>query len=111
LCSSREVALTNLIKILSHYYCGFFFEKSDAAQEALLQLLLRSIRKPGSLHESVLATKAIALTFVNGSGASEGELEDYYSMVLHYLKDSIKDSPDVELKCQVRYLFPVSIIL
>lgn len=103
MCSSREVALTNLSKILSHHYCGFFFEHNNAAQEALLQLLIRSIRKPGSVQESVLATKAIALTFVNGAGTStEGELEDFYSLVLHYLKEAIKDSSDVELKCQVR---------
>lgn len=65
----------------------------------MLQLLLRSLRKPGTPQEAVLATKSIALVFVN---QGEEDQEALYDMVLPFLKDAIKDTPHVDLKCQVK---------
>ncbi|RCH86987.1 Interferon- developmental regulator 1 [Rhizopus stolonifer] len=98
--SSRESALTNLSKVMRHYYCGSFFDSHSSAQEALLQLLLRLMRKPGTPEEAVLATRVIGLVFVNAGEQSESEQESLYAMVIPYLKDVIKDSTHVELKCQ-----------
>ncbi|KAI8350618.1 interferon-related developmental regulator-domain-containing protein [Choanephora cucurbitarum] len=98
--SSREAALTNLSKLMRHYYCGSFFDNNPSAQEALLQLLVRLVRKPGTTEEAVLAARAIGLAFVNAGEQSDSEQESLYAMVLPYLKQVIKDSNQVELKCQ-----------
>lgn len=89
--------------ILSLHYCGSFFAASEANQEALLQLLCRSLRKPGSPREALLAARGIALAFVNQSDMVEGDQEELYSMVLPLLKNTITYSLDPQLKHQVKY--------
>ncbi|KAI7905358.1 interferon-related developmental regulator-domain-containing protein [Cokeromyces recurvatus] len=98
--SLREAALSRLVKLLSHYYCGFFFDSYSNTREALLQLLLRSIRKSANINEALLALKAIELTMIN-EGTAEGEQEDLYGLVSSHLKQIIQDkTSSIELKCQ-----------
>ncbi|KAI9491503.1 interferon-related developmental regulator-domain-containing protein [Zychaea mexicana] len=94
--SVREAALTKLDRLLARYYCGDFFESNPSSQEAMLQLLVRSLRKPGSTLEAILAAKGIGLVFINDGD----EQEELFGMVLSLLKNTITDALDVRLKHQ-----------
>lgn len=100
-CSVRETALAKLNRLLAHHYCGTFFAENASSQEALLQLLSRSLRKPGSAKEAQLAARGIALAFANQAELSSSEQEGLYGMVLSLLKSTILHSLDSELKYQV----------
>ncbi|KAI9468464.1 MAG: interferon-related developmental regulator-domain-containing protein [Benjaminiella poitrasii] len=98
--SSREVALSRLVRLLSHFYCGSFFDSHPNSKTALLELLLRSVRKPSNTHECMLALKAVALVMVN-EGQLEQEDEDLYSLVAPTLKNIIQDNTSpIQVKCQ-----------
>ncbi|KAG0166696.1 hypothetical protein DFQ28_006440 [Apophysomyces sp. BC1034] len=96
--STREAALTTLNRILAHHYCGFFVSSNN--QESLLHLLMRSISKPGSTREAVLATKGIALVFTSHNDISGGEEDDMYRLVLPLLKSNVVHALDHDLKYQ-----------
>ena len=96
--SIRESALTRLNRLLSYCYCGDFFEANPSSQEALLQLLTRSLRKPGSIAEATLAAKGIGLAFINNGPDDQDEL---FGMVRSLLKNTMTDASDVQLKHQV----------
>jgi hypothetical protein len=103
--------LTTLSKLLGHYYCGFFFNQASS-QEAILQLLLRIIRRQASSREAILATKAIGLVFVNQSpDISQGQQEAFYSMTLPFLKSITKDGNNPELKRLVFSIFVFCFVL
>ncbi|KAI8149944.1 interferon-related developmental regulator [Fennellomyces sp. T-0311] len=95
--SVREAALTRLNRFLSYCYCGDYFDANPANQEALLQLLMRSLRKPGSTLEAILAAKGIGLAFINNGADDQDEL---FGMVLSLLKNTMTDASDVRLKHQ-----------
>lgn len=48
-----------------------------------------------------MAAKATALTFVNLDDISEGDGDDLYRRILPTLRNSIKDSEEVEIKMNV----------
>ncbi|KAG2218111.1 hypothetical protein INT45_002361 [Circinella minor] len=94
--STREIALTKMDRLLGRNYCGNFFESNPSSQEALLQLLVRSLRKPGSTLEAILAAKGIGLVFINAGD----DQDEYFKMVLSLLKNTMVDAMDVRLKHQ-----------
>lgn len=99
--STRETALTKINRLLANHFCGSIFEANASRQEALLQLLVRSLRKPGTSQEAVLAARGIGLTFISEGDIEAGEIEDLFGMVLKLLKNCINTSTDPQLKCQV----------
>ncbi|CDS03667.1 hypothetical protein LRAMOSA01068 [Lichtheimia ramosa] len=98
--STRETALTKINRLLANHFCGSIFEANASRQEALLQLLVRSLRKPGTSQEAVLAARGIGLTFISEGDIEAGEIEDLFGMVLKLLKNCINTSTDPQLKCQ-----------
>lgn len=68
----------------------------------ILALLKKFTNKHGSVKEGCLASKAIALTFVNLDDISEGDGDDLYRRILPTLRNAIKDSEEVEIKINVR---------
>ena len=85
-------------RLLGRNYCGNFFESNPSSQEALLQLLIRSLRKPGSTLEAILAAKGIGLVFINAGD----DQDEFFKMVLSLLKNTMVDALDVRLKHQVK---------
>lgn len=69
--------------------------------EDILGLLKRSLLKNSSTHEACLASKAIALTFINMEDISESEGDDLYRRILPSLRNRIKDSEQVDIKISV----------
>lgn len=69
--------------------------------EEILGLLKRSLLKNSSTHEACLASKAIALTFINMEDISESEGDDLYRRILPSLRNRIKDSEQVDIKISV----------
>lgn len=65
-------------------------------------LLKKSLIKNGSVKEACLAAKGVALTFINLDGISESDGDDLYRRILPSLRNSIKNSTEVDIKISVR---------
>lgn len=81
------------------------FSQIENRLEEILGLLKKSVAKNNSTKEACLAARAIALTFINLDDISEGEADDLYRRILSCLRSAIKNSPDVEIKMSVTFLF------
>ncbi|CAG8554768.1 183_t:CDS:2, partial [Scutellospora calospora] len=89
--STREGALTKLIRLLSQKYAA---DLLDSRRDTLLDLLCRSIRKDKSYKESKLAAKVMSLLFIT-IGESQ---ETMYHNVLSLLKYTITNNASKEVK-------------
>ncbi|RIB07169.1 interferon-related developmental regulator-domain-containing protein [Gigaspora rosea] len=89
--STREGALTKLIRLLSHKYAADLLE---TRRDTLLDLLCRSVKKDKSYKESRLAAKVMSLLFIT-IGESQ---ESMYHNVLPLLKYTITNSASKEVK-------------
>ncbi|CEP18131.1 hypothetical protein [Parasitella parasitica] len=93
--SNREELLETLVNILSSHQAS---SQIEDRLEDILGLLKRSLLKNSSTNEACLASKAIALTFINMDDISESEGDDLYRRILPSLRSRIKDSEQVEIK-------------
>ncbi|KAI8639441.1 interferon-related developmental regulator-domain-containing protein [Parasitella parasitica] len=93
--SNREESLETLVRILSSHHAS---SQIEDRLEDILGLLKRSLLKNSSTNEACLASKAIALTFINMDNVSESEGDDLYRRILSSLRSRIKDSEQVEIK-------------
>ncbi|KAG1380929.1 hypothetical protein G6F61_003626 [Rhizopus arrhizus] len=93
--STREENLETIVNLFSCHHVSSHIENR---LEEILGLLKKSTSKHGSVKEACLAAKATALTFVNLDDISEGDGDDLYRRILPTLRNSIKDSEEVEIK-------------
>ncbi|KAI8364652.1 interferon-related developmental regulator-domain-containing protein [Radiomyces spectabilis] len=98
--ATRETALGTLNQMLAHHYCGPFLGSNQSNLSALLQLLIRSVRKPGSTQETILALKGIGLAFLSQEAGAGGEQDDYYGLVLPLLKNLVLTAVECDVKYQ-----------
>lgn len=80
------------------------FSHIDKRLEEILALLKKSITKNNSIKEGCLAARAISLVFINLDDMSEGELDDLYRRILPSLRNTIKNSQDIEIKISVKII-------
>ncbi|KAI8371557.1 interferon-related developmental regulator-domain-containing protein [Radiomyces spectabilis] len=93
--STREEALSLVIALLTRHYAA---DTLESRNEELLLALRRSLCKAHSVQEACLASKAIALTFIQHGDISMGEQEEYLQLVLPALKATVRNSESSEIK-------------
>ncbi|KAG1454180.1 hypothetical protein G6F56_007387 [Rhizopus delemar] len=93
--SIREESLETIVNLFA---CHHVSSHIEGRLMEILALLKKSTNKHGSVKEGCLASKAIALTFVNLDDISEGDGDDLYRRILPTLRNAIKDSEEVEIK-------------
>jgi hypothetical protein len=89
--STREAALANLTRFLSHKYAANIL---DSRKDTLLDLLNRSIKRDKSYKENKLAAKVMSLLFIT---LGEGQ-ETMYHDILSLLKYTITNTASMEVK-------------
>ncbi|KAI8981000.1 interferon-related developmental regulator-domain-containing protein [Pilobolus umbonatus] len=93
--SIREEALGIIVDTLA---CQDVSAEIDNRLEELLGLLKKSITKNGSTKEATLASKAVALTFINMGNTSAEEEDDLYTRILPCLRNTAQNSEELEIK-------------
>ncbi|KAI8984459.1 interferon-related developmental regulator-domain-containing protein [Mycotypha africana] len=93
--STREHSLETLVNCFA---CHNVSSQIEHRLLEVLALLKKSLTKNASIKEACLAAKGIALTFINMDDISESDGDDLYRKILPSLRNTIKDSDDIEIK-------------